>query len=42
VADEEQITYPRRSVLHKDTGFQGYEPRVKQTRQVKKSRVAKN
>jgi hypothetical protein len=42
VADEEQITYPRQAVLHKDTGFQGYEPQVKQTHQVKKSRVAKN
>lgn len=40
VADEEQIAYPRRAVLHKDTGFQGYEPRVKQTHQVKKSRRA--
>ena len=40
VADEEQIAYPRRSVLHKDTGFQGYEPKIAQTRQVKKSRKA--
>lgn len=42
VADLEQIAYPRHTVLHKDTGFQGYEPRVKQTQQVKKNRVAKN
>jgi Helix-turn-helix of DDE superfamily endonuclease/DDE superfamily endonuclease len=42
VADCEQIAYPRRAVLHKDTGFQGYEPKVKQTRQVKKSRAAKS
>lgn len=42
VADQEQITYPRQAVLHKDTGFQGYEPKVVQSRQVKKSRAAKN
>jgi hypothetical protein len=42
VADAEQIAYPRQAVLHKDTGFQGYEPRVKQTHQPKKSRGAKN
>lgn len=42
VADEEQITYPRRAVLHKDTGFQGYEPAVAQTHQVKKSRAARS
>jgi hypothetical protein len=39
MADEEQITYPHKTVLHKDTGFQGYEPDVQQTRQPKKSRV---
>ncbi len=42
VADEEQIAYPRQAVLHKDTGFQGYEPKVTQTHQVKKSRAARN
>jgi Helix-turn-helix of DDE superfamily endonuclease/DDE superfamily endonuclease len=42
VADQAQIVYPRRAVLHKDTGFQGYEPQVVQTHQVKKSRRAKN
>ncbi len=40
VADAERIAYPRRAVLHKDTGFQGYEPKVEQTHQVKKSRAA--
>lgn len=40
VADAEQITYPRQTVLHKDTGFQGYEPNVKQTHQPKKNRAA--
>lgn len=42
IADQEQIAYPRGAVLHKDTGFQGYEPRVKQTHQVKKSRVGES
>lgn len=42
VADQEQIAYPRKAELHKDTGFQGYEPKVRQTHQVKKSRVAKS
>ena len=42
VADDEQIAYPRRAVLHKDTGFQGYEPKVGESRQVKKSHGAKN
>lgn len=42
VADHEQIAYPRQAVLHKDTGFQGYEPSVKQTHQPKKSRGAKS
>ena len=41
MADEEQIAYPHETVLHKDTGFQGYEPNVLQTRQPKKSRVAR-
>src|SRR5262249_17348477 len=41
VADQEQIAYPRQAVLHKDTGFQGYEPKVKQTHQPKKSRGVK-
>src|SRR5205085_12539616 len=36
VAEGEGIRYPRQSRLLKDTGFQGYEPRVRQTRQPKK------
>jgi hypothetical protein len=40
VAEAEAIRYPRQATLLKDTGFQGYEPRVRQTRQPKKSRVA--
>jgi hypothetical protein len=38
VAEGEAIRYPRRSTLYKDTGFQGYEPRVQRTCQPKKSR----
>src|SRR6185295_16407915 len=36
IAEQEQITYPPGAELHKDTGFQGYEPAVKRTRQAKK------
>lgn len=42
VADCEQIAYPKRAILRKDTAFQAYEPKVKQTHQPKKSRVGKN
>ena len=42
LAEHEQISYPRKSILHKDTGFQGYEPDVTRTYQPKKSRVVKN
>lgn len=42
LAECEQIAYPRQAILHKDTGFQGYEPKVRQTSQPKKSRAAKN
>lgn len=42
VADGEAICYPRRSRLYKDTGFQGYEPRVRETCQPKKSRAKEN
>ena len=42
VAESEAICYPRRSRLYKDTGFQGYEPRVRETCQPKKSRVRGN
>jgi Helix-turn-helix of DDE superfamily endonuclease/DDE superfamily endonuclease len=40
VAECEQIAYPRQASLHKDTGFQGYEPHGKHSYQPKKSRVA--
>jgi hypothetical protein len=36
VADQEDISYPPDTVLYKDTGFQGYEPAVKETCQPKK------
>jgi Helix-turn-helix of DDE superfamily endonuclease/DDE superfamily endonuclease len=36
VADQEGICYPPEVVLYKDTGFQGYEPPVKETCQAKK------
>jgi hypothetical protein len=36
IADGEGISYPPEAVLYKDTGFQGYEPAVKETRQAKK------
>jgi hypothetical protein len=36
VADQEDISYPPETVLYKDTGFQGYEPAVKETCQAKK------
>jgi hypothetical protein len=36
IADKENIAYPRQATLSKDTGFQGYEPKVKQTYQPKK------
>lgn len=39
IADRERIAYSRRSSLHKDTGFQGYEPEVAQAFQPKKSRA---
>jgi DDE superfamily endonuclease len=38
VAEPAQITYPRRTRLRKDLGFQAYEPRVERTYQPKKSR----
>jgi Helix-turn-helix of DDE superfamily endonuclease/DDE superfamily endonuclease len=41
MAEEAAIRYPRKAILHKDTGFQGYEPQVAETRQPKKSRAAK-
>jgi hypothetical protein len=36
IADQEQLTYPREATLYKDSGFQGYEPPVRQTWQAKK------
>ena len=39
MADSEHISYPRRARLHKDTGFQAYEPRGVETFQPKKSRA---
>ena len=36
IADQEGICYPPGAELYKDTGFQGYEPAVKETRQPKK------
>jgi hypothetical protein len=36
IADDEGIAYPPEAILYKDTGFQGYEPAVKQTCQAKK------
>ena len=36
IADRERITYPPGTVLHKDSGFQGYEPEGVKTRQAKK------
>src|SRR5215510_8998533 len=37
IADSEPICYPPATILYKDTGFQGYEPNVRQTHQPKKS-----
>jgi hypothetical protein len=42
VADMENISYPKHIRLHKDTGFQGYEPTVRKLLQPKKSRVRKD
>lgn len=42
VADTENISYPKHIRLHKDTGFQGYEPKVSKLFQPKKSRARRN
>jgi hypothetical protein len=42
VAETENITYPDHMTLLKDTGFQGYEPKVYKTVQPKKSRARKS
>ena len=39
IVDTEPIGYPPATILYKDTGFQGYEPKVHQTHQPKKSRA---
>jgi Helix-turn-helix of DDE superfamily endonuclease/DDE superfamily endonuclease len=41
IADTERIVYPPEAILYKDTGFQGYEPAVKETRQPKKKAAAR-
>lgn len=42
LADRADIAYPRQSILYKDTAFQGYEPKVKQTHQPKKNHAVKS
>jgi len=42
VAETEKIAYPDHMTLLKDTGFQGYEPKVHKTVQPKKSHARKN
>ena len=42
VADTENISYPKHIRVHKDTGFQGYEPNVQKLFQPKKSRTRQN
>lgn len=42
VVDTEKISYPKHIALHKDTGFQGYEPSVRKLCQPKKSRAVRN
>ena len=42
VAETENIVYPNHMTLLKDTGFQGYEPKVHKSVQPKKSRARKN
>jgi hypothetical protein len=42
VAETEKIVYPERMTLLKDTGFQGYEPKVYKTVQPKKSHARKS
>jgi DDE superfamily endonuclease/Helix-turn-helix of DDE superfamily endonuclease len=42
IADQEAPCYPHDAILYKDTGFQGYEPPVSQTRQPKKSPAKEN
>src|SRR5512139_974000 len=42
IADTEDISYPKQMTLHKDTGFQGYEPNVRRLYQPKKSHARKS
>ena len=42
VADTEKISCPEHIALHKDTGFQGYEPNVRKLYQPKKSLARRN
>ena len=42
VADTENISYPKHITLHKDAGFQGYEPKVRKLYQPKKSPARKS
>jgi DDE superfamily endonuclease/Helix-turn-helix of DDE superfamily endonuclease len=41
IADTEGIAYPPGAILYKDTGFQGYNPAVKETRQGKKKATSR-
>jgi len=41
IADQEDISYPPRATLYKDTGFQGYEPAVNKTCQAKKKAASR-
>ncbi len=42
IADYEHITYRRETILHQDSGFQGYQPAGCQMHQPKKSRAPEN
>jgi len=42
IVEQEKISYPRKTTLYKDTGFQGYEPRAVKTRQPKKNHAKEN
>ncbi len=42
VADTENISYPKHITLHKDAGFQGYQPKVRKLYQPKKSHARKS
>ena len=42
IADHETIAYAKETIVHQDTGFQGYRPNVASIQQPKKSRVGEN